>query len=148
MWSLLADEANQISHETDNQQISDDEMHLDIDDSSLYIDDEYEDQMDLCISDEINQRQDNGDSLLFYPSIASFPDVDIGIPLQLSPRARFTSSSEPELTTRGCHKSLQQRIQKWGSVLRNVWSSNDDLDQPTEMEQRGGRGREGAVTPQ
>ena len=40
MWSLLADEANQISHETNNQQISDDEMHLDIDDSSLYIDDE------------------------------------------------------------------------------------------------------------
>ena len=46
------------------------------------------------------------DYALEYPSAASFPDLDLGIPITNGPRQRFRSTSESDLTQHSCHQSL------------------------------------------
>ena len=138
LWSLLSDTAALSTSPGDKQQISDHELDIQLEESSLYIDDDYSDQMDLSPgADEDNSDFADVEHIMLYPSVASFPDLDLTVPVPLSPRTRFASTSEPELPTHGCHRSLQDRVRRWGSALRDAWSSSDHLEDRDSSNQTG-----------
>ena len=126
-WSLLSEDQITDPVTTDDNLIPDPLPNLDIEMNQFYIDDEYHDQMDLSITSSHSPTID-AEMLTFYPSAASFPDLDLGIQRPISYRTRFLSSSEPDLPTHSCHQALRQRIRRWGSSLRDVWKSNDNID--------------------
>ena len=95
--SILRDDQYQRSPHTDS---SDDEI------ASLsfqFIDDDYEDQLELSLSPPLLERR------IIYPSAASFPDLDIGKPCTSPFRERTYSYSDPEIPQTGCHGLIQTR---------------------------------------
>ena len=133
MWSLLTEDHTQAPPQPDPQFVSNPEVHLDLMESSFFIDDDYLDQMDLSFENSSPPFL-QGETLTFYPSIASFPDFDVQIPRPINPRTRFMSSSEPDLPSNGCHRSIQNRLRQWGSAIRDVWASTSILNDDVSME--------------
>ena len=153
MWTLLADEDISAPTTIDHQLMADsvlDAMEMNLD--QYFIDDEYHEQMELSFTSPHSPTQ-NMETLTYYPSAASFPDLDFGIQQKISHRTRFVSSSEPELPTNSCHQALRQRMRKWGSALWDAWSSNDTLDCDVEVDDETsnvedeGEERKGVATP-
>ena len=146
LWSVLTDERIQLDEQQDPQQI----IIQDPDniETGFFIDDEYDEQMDLSL-DNITPPATLDHDLLFYPSAASFPDLDLTIPQSNLLRNRFSSTSEPDLPSHGCHRSLRQRLERWGSAVRDAWSSSQDLlSQGPSRRPDGGEAEEkGVATP-
>ena len=122
LWSRL-DDVNQLPLKDATYQLPPPE--IDIAETSFFIDDDYDDQEEL--SQDNSWTLNSTAPIMFYPSAASFPDLDLEIPAPMTHRSRLTSSSEPDLTTQGCHHSIRQRLRKWGSALVDAWASTDDL---------------------
>ena len=99
--------------------MSDDDAQTDCS-SLLFIDDDYADQQNLSLEppDILN------DQLFIYPSAASFPDIDLGIPVDPLSRERYLSQSDPDLPSHGCHKSFRKRWTRWTTALK-AWSTTD-----------------------
>ena len=123
---LLNDEQIQAPTPDDHQVVDSENMQFHTLDGTFFIDDDYEDQLELSMDDRSYSEQQYDFGNLFYPSAASFPDMDLGIPKPL-PRNRVRSHSEPDLPSQGCHRSLQQRMRRWGSAIRDVWTSSYNL---------------------
>ena len=132
LWSILTSDDHQLPAQTTEN------VNVEPEFPSIFIDDDYEDQQELSFSDTTPDRQ------IIYPSIASFPDMDIGIPTQLS-RDRFLSASEPELPSQSCHRSLTQRLRRWCTAVRDAWVSSESVNRQPEPEEEEEEGR--AATP-
>ena len=137
LWSLL-DDVNQMEQQEENTLFTPPEA--DPADFSFFIDDEYEDQEDLSLEQETFPVSDPLVLGLYPPSAASFPDLDVQQPVLSFQRPRFSSLSEPDLPTLGCHESLRLRLRRWGSALREAWVSTASL--PTTYQDCEGGGEE------
>ena len=86
--------------------------------NSQFMDDDYEDQLDLTISSVTPEHR------MIYPSAASFPGQDIGLPHASPPRECLYSYSDPELQDTGCHGLIRARWRRVTQAVR-AWSTND-----------------------
>ena len=104
LWSILSDADNQADAPNNNQQISDQELQDQLEASSLYINDDYIDQIDLSVqSSEYSYQSGVDDQIFFYPSAALFKDLNLSLPIPLSPRRRVIFTSERNLPSSNCH---------------------------------------------
>ena len=112
LWSILTDDMYQLQ---DHSDLSDEEI-LSL--NSQFIDDDYEDQLDLTLSSPLPEHH------MIYPSAASRPDQDIGLPYASPPRERLYSYSDPELQDTGCHGLIRARWKRITQAVR-AWSTDD-----------------------
>ena len=124
LWSLLQEQTQ--ASITDNHRTITNPLGQEFEETIFYIDDEYPDQPNLSFDDESPDQ--TLETYTFYPSAASFPDLDVGITRPFSQRTRFLSTSEPEMTNPRCHTSLRNKFRQWGSALRDAWVSTSALD--------------------
>ena len=126
LWSLLSDDPYQASPPSSDNLLSEPDT-LSSCSSSPFIDDDYGDQMDISMTPPLHVEH-----ALEYPSAASFPDLDLGIPVRIQPRTWLRSTSEPDMSFNTCQQGLQHRWKRWTSALRAyslnslIHSSNHD----------------------
>ena len=138
LWSILPHESCQLDDPDSDQLLSGSDLSLT--GSTSFIDEEYEDQLEISLSPEELLL----DQVFTYPSAASFPGVDIQIPFTRDTRPKLSSVSEPDLTQPTCHQSLRNRWERWTTAFRS-WSEQD-LRRTVDAE--GTDGEEGEATPQ
>ena len=130
LWSILTEENLQLPDQTaDSETYSNDSMVIEDENIGVFLNEEYEDQMELSFVDQLDLSFENiqllrtVDEQTFYPSAASFPDLDIQVPRSPPPlRDRQLSVSEPELQSISHLRQILRRMQKWKSALSSAWS--------------------------
>ena len=149
LWSLLSEHDNQATIPDNTQTLPVEHLMTDFEETSFYIDEEYDDQLDISHEDTRSQLSPLArNEMYYYPSAASFPDHNLTISHPLRHRVRFMSTSEPDLPTQGCHEAIQLRLRRWGSALRNAWSSSDLIDEDlSDRDHEGGEERKGEAPP-
>ena len=137
LWSILTDDRYQLPPQSDS---SDEEI---ISLGSQFIDDDYDDQLELTMTPPLLEHQVN------YPSAATFPDLDTEIPYTSPFRDRAYSYSDPEITQTGCGSSIQTRWNRLTAAVR-AWSTGDinkvSTNQDNSGEETGGEREEGSDT--
>ena len=120
----------QLPEQTEESETdSNNSMVIDDENMGVFLDEEYEDQMELSFVDQLDLSFEDiqplraTDEQTFYPSAASFPDLDIQVPRSPPPqRDRQLSVSEPELLTSRHQRPILRRMQRWKSALSSAWS--------------------------